>query len=165
MDHQPIDNRVSQLEAMILRQEELLHHQEAQLSAQRNAAQQAAQQPANQTIELSARDVLEQFRKLKAFQSGQSLVAFLKSVEKTFELCNGNNALANYGASIVVNEKLPQEAVYCVQELDGNPSWTMIKQRLLQQFQPKSTYGEICYRCRNIKVKNCLIFLIKENMI
>ena len=75
-------------------------------------------------------------------------------MEQTMTLCGNNQELYNYGLQIVTNEKILGEAANCIRQLQNNPSWNNIKEKLRQHFKPSQSYSDEFNSCRNIKVSN-----------
>lgn len=158
-----LQRKVLQLEGALRLQEEQLGQKEAQLQAQmqQQMQQQQVQQQFQQPIQndafafnMTPKDIIEQFRRLKPLDETHNPRAFIHAVEENLTLCGNNEILTQFCTRIIVNEKILGNAGRRVRELEDKASWEEIKARMLQEFRPRKTYAEIFNFCRTIKVSN-----------
>lgn len=139
-------------------QEQQQRQQLQELNLQQTQQQQLPPQqyPLNDEFgfNMTAKDVIEQFRRLKPLDERHSPRAFIHAVEANLALCRNNETLAQFCIRIVANEKVLGNAGKRVRELPNNASWEEIKARILQEYRPRRTYAEIFNYCRTIKVRN-----------
>lgn len=172
LNMEDLEQKIAQLtevvnqQALVIQQQQLAMQQQQQDAAiqqqQQTTTQQQQQQGtaiqqqqlASNYFQLSAKDVIQQFRQLRPLDETQFVGSFIRSVEKTFELCANNVELREYGLHIVRNEKIMGDAGRSIRELSENSDWEQIKSNLKQHFRPRQTYGEIFNYCRMVKVSN-----------
>lgn len=135
--------------------------QQEQLQQQQHLQQIQQQLPPQQCplydefgFNMTAKDIIEQFRRLKPLDEKHSPRSFIHAVEANLTLCGNNENLAQFCIRIVANEKILGNAGRRVRELQENVSWEETKKRILQEYRPKRTYGEIFNHCRSVKVRN-----------
>lgn len=102
---------------------------------------------------MQPKDVLELLRRVKPLDGMHSPIAFIKSVDSTFSLCEDNAPLQQSGLHIIINEKIVGDIAKIVGEHD-NLAWSEVKTRTIQRLQPRRTYAEIFNYCRYVKVSN-----------
>lgn len=175
--------RIIELETVLKQQELKINQQQQQLLQQQEQIQQAQQQQQQQQSEqlqqhhyqqhiqheqltqqnfvydnfgfnMTAKDIIEQFRRLKPLDEKHNPRAFIHAVETNLDLCGNNENLAQFCIRIVANEKILGDAGRRVRELQSNASWEEMKAKMLQGYRPKRTYAEIFNYCRTIKVRN-----------
>lgn len=135
-----LNERIKQLQDVLVRQESILQQQQLQHQEQ------------NQFL-LQPKDIIEQFRRIKSLDGNHNPMAFIKSVESTFNLCRHNEHLQQYGLQIIINEKIIGDVARIVGELE-NLTWNEIKSKIIQRLQPRKTYAEVFNYCRYVKVSN-----------
>lgn len=170
-DLETLNQRLQQLQAVILQQEqqiqrqqqqEALNQQQLEMQQRQQQQQQEAQLQQNMQhlrqnsliLLTNPKDVIEQFRRLRPLDEKHNTRSFIRSVESTMELCGDNEQLLKYGLQIVVNEKILGEAGRSIRELDYGASWTQIKEKIMLGNQPNKTYSAIFNHCRQVKVSN-----------
>lgn len=151
-----------QLEVVIRRQEAMIseltqqvQHLQHQIQMQQ-VQQQMVQQPQHDVMNqflMQPRDIIEQFRRIKPLDGKHNPVAFVKSVDSTFNLCGQNESLRRYALDIIINEKIIGDVAQRLGDLD-NLSWNDVKQKISQHLKPRKSYAEIFNYCRYIKVSN-----------
>lgn len=139
-----------QLHGQVLQQQQQVQGMQQQ-SQQQGQLQQQGQQVLP-CFMLQPRDIVEQFRRLRPL-GDDNVMAFIKSVDSTFELCAANQQLLSYGLQIVLNEKIIGDVAKKVGDI-SSLNWENIKARLMVNFQPRITYGEVYNYCRSAKVSN-----------
>lgn len=144
--------QVNELNEVVRRQEMAINQLHQQLQ-QRQAQQQMEE--LEQQILLTPKDILAQFRHLKPLDKDHSVTGFTASVEAILDLCPGNNQqLIRLSMAIVMNEKILGPTGNYIREIGPDANWQQIKTKLMDYHRPKSTYGDIFNKCRNVKVSS-----------
>lgn len=144
--------QINELSEVVRRQEMAINQLHQQLQQQQ--IQQQIQEPEQQIL-LTPKDILAQFRQLKPLDKDHSVTAFTASVEAILDLCPRNNQqLIRLSMAIVMNEKILGTTGNYIREIGPDASWQQIKTKLMDYHRPKSTYGDVFNKCRNVKVSN-----------
>lgn len=142
------------LQELIRRQEEMITEMQQQIRLQQQQINEP-QRTQQHNRRLSTMEILQQFRQLRSLDKNHNVLAFINSVEAVMALCPSDDIeLAKLAMSIVANDKIIGEAANYVQELGINATWEEIKAKLLDQYRPRYTYGDVFMKFRNLKVCN-----------
>lgn len=142
----------AELMEVIQKQEAAIIIMQQQLSLLQAQPQQVQQAESQQ---LNPKEIVQQFRHIRCLDKDHNVTAFIRSVDAVMAICPAmNQPLLNLVLSIIKNEKISGDAANYIRELGGNPSWEQMKSKLLEQYRPKMTYGDIFNKCRGVKVSN-----------
>lgn len=180
MNLEVVQQRIEQLECLILKQDATIKEQQQQnatLQIQMETHLQIMQQQKteydlklqqaevilqqhrpqsqhNTTFGLDTNQIINQFNQIQPFGPKNNLSSFIKTVENLIGLCGNNHELQKFGIKIIKNQKFLGKVADSINLLADDASWDDIKAQLIKDLGPKTSYSSVINYCRSIKISN-----------